>query len=421
MGHARTRASRTSMLLLGLVVAGVAACSSSGGSSSSGTTTGSGAGSGSSSGAASSTPFDVVIDTGVTGPYGANGTAAVDGLKAAADVLNATQGGILGHKVKVEVLDNQGNPSTAATLLEQRLSSGPKPDMIEPGSISTEGVVEVPIANSAKILSIGTPNDQSLDNPSKYPYEFFMSPSTMLPQQALMDYFKAHHYTTVGMIYSTDAYGASTGQATIAAAKQAGITLDTVTYEDTVLNMTSELQKLQAGHPQALYVQGFGAPPGIILQNLYALGWKIPVIGDQTTAATPVIAQDAGKPYEKGLQLQTLALNQYSANESTAVKNYISALEKYGPIDSPLVTTSFQYDSLMVVAQAAKQANSIATPDIVKALENLKQPSDPLWVTLSQYQYSASNHAPTAPPSNWVVVPASPLTNGQFGAPSSSS
>jgi branched-chain amino acid transport system substrate-binding protein len=414
MGQARTRASRTSVLLLGLVVAGVAACSSNG---SSGTTTGSG----SSSSAASSTPFDVVIDTGVTGPYGANGTAAADGLKAAADVLNATQGGILGHKVKVEVLDNQGNPNTAATLLEQRLGSGSKPDMIEPGSISSEGVIEVPIANAAKILSIGTPNDQSLDNPAKYPYEFFMSPSAMLPQQALMNYFKAHHYTTVGMIYSTNAFGASVGQATIAAAKQAGITLDTVTYEDTGLNMTSELQKLQADHPQALYVQGFGAPPGIILQNLYALGWKIPVIGDQTTAATPVIAQNAGKPYEKGLLLQTLALDQYSANQSTVVKNYISAIEKYGPIGSLLATTSFQYDSLMVVAQAAKQANSIATPDLVKALENLQQPAEPLWVTLSQYRYTASNHAPTAPLSNWVVVPASPLANGQFDGPSTSS
>jgi branched-chain amino acid transport system substrate-binding protein len=414
MGQARTRASRTSVLLLGLVVAGVAACSSSG---SSGTTTGSGP----SSSDTSSTPFDVVIDTGVSGPYGANGTAAADGLKAAADVLNATQGGILGHKVKVEVLDNQGNPSTAATLLEQRLGSGPKPDMIEPGSISSEGVIEVPIANAAKILSIGTPNDQSLDNPAKYPYEFFMSPSAMLPQQALMNYFKAHHYTTVGMIYSTDAFGASVGQATIAAAKQAGITLDTVTYEDTGLNMTSELQKLQADHPQALYVQGFGAPPGIILQNLYALGWKIPVIGDQTAAATPVIAQNAGRPYEKGLLLQTLAVDQYSANQPTVVKKYVSAMEKYGPIDSLLVTTSFQYDSLMVVAQAAKQANSIATPDLVKALENLQQPAEPLWVTLSQYRYTASNHAPTAPLSNWVVVPASPLTNGQFDGPGPSS
>ena len=125
---------------------------------------------------ASSSPFTIVIDTGVTGPYGANGTAAVDGTKAAANVLNKTQGGILGHKVVVDVLDNQGNPSTAATLLEQKLASGTKPDVIEPGSISTEGVVEVPIANAAKVLSIGTPNDSSLNNPAKYPYEFLVAP-----------------------------------------------------------------------------------------------------------------------------------------------------------------------------------------------------------------------------------------------------
>jgi len=406
MGQARTRASRTAVLLLGLGVAGVAACSSSG------TTTG--------SGSSSSTPFDVVIDTGTSGPYGANGTAAVYGVEAAANVLNATQGGILGHKVKVEVLNNQGNPSTAASLLEQRLSSGAKPDMIEPGSISTEGVVEVPIASAAGILSVGTPNDQSLDNPSKYPYEFFMSPSSALPQQSLMGYLKSKGYTTVGMIYSTDAYGASVGQATIAAAKQAGITLDTVTYNDTDLNMTAELQKLQADHPQALYVQGFGSPPGIVLQNVYALGWKVPVIGDQTTAATPEIAQDSGKPYEQGLLLQTLGLDQYSASEPAAVKNYISAIKKFGPIDSLLATTSFQYDSLMVVAQAAKQANSISTAAIAKALENLKQPGDPLWVTLSQYNYSAADHAPTSPASSWVVVPASALTDGQFDAPSGS-
>jgi branched-chain amino acid transport system substrate-binding protein len=360
----------------------------------------------------------VVIDTGTTGPYGANGEAAVQGLQAAADVLNQT-GGILGHQVKVEVLDNEGNPTTAASLLEQRLSSGTKPDMIEPGSISSEGVIEVPIANSAKILSIGTPNDSSLNNPSKYPYEFLMSPESLLSQQALMAYFKAHHYTNVGMIYSSDAYGASTGQATIQAAQQAGIKLETVTYEDTDLNMTAELQKLQSDHPQVLYVQGFGAPPGIVLQDLYALGWKIPTIGDQTTSATPVIAQDAGKAFEKGLLLQNLKLSVYSSTEPTAVQNYITAIKKFGPIDSLLVTTSFQYDSLMVVAAAAEQANSIETPAIASALENLKQPASPLWVTLSNYSYSATNHAPTAALSNWVVVPASTLTDGQFDGPAS--
>jgi branched-chain amino acid transport system substrate-binding protein len=404
MGQWRVRARRVPALLFALaaLAVGAAACGS---SSSNGNTTGSDA---------SASPFTVVIDTGTTGPYAANGTDAAQGVQAAANVLNQTQGGILGHKVKVDVLDNQGNPSTAAMLLEQRLASGPKPDVIVPGSISTEGVVEVPIAAAAKILSIGTPNASSLDDPAKYPYNFLMAPDASLPQESLMAYFKAHHYTKAAMIYSTDAYGASVGASAITAAKQSGITLATATYEDTDLNMTAELQKLQATHPQVLYVQGFGPPPGIILQDLYALGWKVPTIGDLTTASTPVIWQDASKPQEKGLLIQELQVAVRSGSEPVALQNYIKAMEKFGPITSPLPTTSYEYDALMLVAQAAKQANSIATPALASALEHLKQPASPPWVTLSRYVFTPANHAPAAALSNWVVVPVSPLTNGQY-------
>jgi branched-chain amino acid transport system substrate-binding protein len=409
MGQARGRV--PALFLSIAVVAAVAACSSSSGGS---TTSSTGSGSGS-----SASPFDVVIDTGTTGPYAANGTAAVDGLEAAANVLNATQGGILGHKVKVEVLDNQGNPTTAAQILEQRLGSGTKPDMIEPGSISSEGVIEVPIAAAAKILSIGTPNDSSLNDPAKYPYEFLMAPPALLSQQSLMSYYKGKGYTKVAMIYSNDAYGASTEQATVQAAQQAGITLTTASYSDTDLTMTAELQKLQATHPQALYVQGFGSPTGIILQDLYTLGWKIPTVGDLTLASTPLIAQDASKPQEQGLQVQELQIAVYSSSEPASVTNYIAAIKKFGPITGPLPITSYQYDSLMVVAAAAKQANSIATPAIATALEHLQQPADPSWVTLSQYVFSPADHAPSAPTSNWVVAPVSALTDGQYDAPAS--
>jgi branched-chain amino acid transport system substrate-binding protein len=408
MRQVRSPASRASRLLVLLSVAALAACSSGG----------SGSGSGSGPGGSASSPFVIVIDTGTTGPYAVNGVAAVDGVKAAAAVLNKT-GGILGHKVEVQVLNNQGNPTTAATQLTQRVSSGTKPNMIEPGGISSEGVVEVPIAAAAKILSIGTPNDSSLNNPAKYPYEFLMAPNAILSQESLMNYLKAHHYTKAAMIYSTDAFGASVGAAAIQAARHAGITLQTATYSDTDLSMTSQLQKLQAGKPQVLYVQGFAAPPGIILQDRYTLGWKIPTIGDLTTAATPLISADAGKPAEKGLLLQNLKISVYSPGQSPAVTSYISAIKKFGPITSLLTTTSFQYDSVMLVAQAAKQAGSIATPALAQALENLKQPASPPWVTLNKYVFTPANHSPAAPLSNWVINPVSTLTNGQFDAPSS--
>jgi branched-chain amino acid transport system substrate-binding protein len=368
-----------------------------------------------SAGAASS-PFIVVIDTGATGPYGANGTAAVDGTKAAAAVLNQT-GGILGHKVEVQVLDNQGNPTNAVSLLTQRLASGPKPNMIAPGSISTEGVAEVPVANAANIVSIGTPNDSTLNNPSKYPYNFLIAPSATLPAQSLMNYVKSKGWTKLAMISSSDAYGSSVEQATAAAAKTNKITFTSAVYNDTDLDVTSQLQQLQAAKPQVLFMQGFGSPVGVVLSSRAKLGWTIPTIGDLTASTTPLISTLAGTSQEKNVSIQILALEKYQATEPAAVTAYIKALKAIAPITTVLTTSSYQYDAVMVVAQAAKQANSIASPAIASALVKLKQPANPQWVTLKTFVYTAKNHAPMSSPSNWIYTTATPLVNGQFNAP----
>jgi predicted RNA polymerase sigma factor len=71
----------------------------------------------------------------------------------------------------------------------------------------------------------------------------------------------------------------------------------------------------------------------------------------------------------------------------------------------------------MLVAQAARQANSIATSAIASALEHLRQPASPPWVTLNRYVFTPTDHAPAAALSNWVVTPVSTLTNGQYDHP----
>ena len=342
------RTSRKFSALAFLAAAGVFASAACGSSSS-----GSKASSSNSGGGAKGSDFIVLIDTGTSGPYAQNGQAAVRGVKAAAAVLNKG-GGVLGHPVKVEVLDNGGNPTTAASQLSQRLSSGTKPNLIEPGSISTEGVAEVPIASAHKIISIGTPNDSSLNNPSKYPYEFLIAPRATLPAQSLMDYAKSKQYTKLAMISSSDAYGASVAKATAAAAKDAGVTLDTATYNDTDLDVTPQLQQLKAHNPDALFMQSFGSPAGVILDSRQKLKWTIPVIGDLTTATTPLIWNEGGSAAENNMVIQTNTVNEYSASQPASVTSYITALKAQGTVDSVLTTSSYQFDSVMVVAQAAE-------------------------------------------------------------------
>ena len=63
---------------------------------------------------------------------------------------------VLLHKHR-SAFDHADDADAFASHTRLEVIPGRPPNLIEPGSISTEGVAEVPIANSHKILSIGTP------------------------------------------------------------------------------------------------------------------------------------------------------------------------------------------------------------------------------------------------------------------------
>jgi branched-chain amino acid transport system substrate-binding protein len=166
----------------------------------------------------------VVVVSPLSGNLSVIGQGVVKGTQAAAAVVNK-QGGILGRKVKVEVLNDNGDPSTAAGLVSQRLSSGMKPDLVVPGINSAEAVAIVPITTAAGVLSMGTPNASSFNNPKKYPYEFPTAPNDLLPAEQLMQYFQSKRVNKLAVLSSSDASGASTLAATEQAAAKAHITV----------------------------------------------------------------------------------------------------------------------------------------------------------------------------------------------------
>jgi branched-chain amino acid transport system substrate-binding protein len=342
----------------------------------------------------------------------------LNGLKAAANVLNA-QGGILGRQVKIEVIDDAGNPTNGAGLLQQRLQSSPKPDVIIPGSISTEGVAYVPIANGAAVMSIGTPSALTLIDPTKYPYNFSMPPSQVDIAQQMIQYVKDNAGKKVGVISAQSAFGTSWATAVKQAVTTLGVQAAYETYVDmTQLDMTASLERLKATNPDFLLVQGFGASVGYVLDSRVKLGWNIPTLCESTCGVTPLVTSTlVGTPAEQNFKIQVPLIDVYSPNPTPGVTNYLNALKALGPITGINTQYSFEYDALMVVAQAAKQANSLATPALVKAMEDLQQPSNPLWVTLAQYHWSSTSHAAQGSGKDYPMVVPTKLVDGQVGAP----
>jgi branched-chain amino acid transport system substrate-binding protein len=394
----------------------LAACSSSSKSSTTGATSGSAP-----TTVASKNPINVVavLSTGQSGAGGEQAQVALIGLKAAAQVLNQ-HGGILGRQIKIEAIDDAGNPTTGAGLLQQRLQSTPKPDVIIPGSISTEGVAYVPIATSAGVLSIGTPSALSLLDPAKYPYNFSMPPSQVAIADEMFQYVKQNGGKKIAAISSQSAFGSAWAQAAKQASTKNGVPGPFETYADTELDLTAALQRLKASNPDFLLVQGFGAPVGVVLDSRVKLGWNIPTLCESTCGVTPlVVGSKVGTPDEANFKIQVPLIDIYTppAKRSMALTDYINALKAFGPITGIMTQYSFQYDALMVVAQAATQANSVATPELAKALENLQQPATPRWVTLAQYHWSSTSHAAMGSGNDYPMVVPTHLVDGQVGAP----
>jgi branched-chain amino acid transport system substrate-binding protein len=403
----------SALAALALVGAGLAACSSSKKSSTSSGT--------SATTAATKTPFLVLTmyQVGAPGSAGQAAKVAQQAAQAAANVLNAS-GGILGHPVKLENLDDGGSVTTGVGMLQQRLLQSPKPDFIIPGTISTQGVAYVPVAGQAGIISAGTPSAIQLTDPTKYPDNFSMPPSQIgIAQQEFTD-VKTAGATHAGVISAEDAFGQSWATAAKQASQTTGLAATFETYLDTALDMTPQLQRLQAAGSNALLVQGFGAPVGNVLNSRVKLGWNVPIYCESTCAVTDLVTGSlVGTPAEQNLKIQLPYISIYSPPDQRpqSVTSYLNAYKALGPITSVLSQNSFNYDALMVVAQAAKQANSTATPDLVKAMENLQQPATPQWVTLQQYHFTSTSHAAAGSGKDYPLVVPTHLVDGQVGAP----
>lgn len=113
-------------------VALIAACSSGGQSSG--------------SAAASGGTYNVEIVASLTGVGGSQ--QAVDGYEAVIDQVNA-DGGIAGHKIKFQVLDDQSSATVSASVARQAIAANPT--AILDGSTSTYYTPRVPAYMSAKI------------------------------------------------------------------------------------------------------------------------------------------------------------------------------------------------------------------------------------------------------------------------------
>ena len=389
----------------------LASCSS---NSSSPTTTGA---PGATSTTVSSTPFNVLAVVAETGPLAAINTAEMQGLKGAAAYINAN-GGIIGHKVVVTEVNDNLDPTTAASDLEQAISSGTLPNLVFAGSTSNETLAMVPILNAHKLLSIQLTTSAQTIDPSKYPDAFTVASSTANESATLAAAVKSEYPKAkkVGILIGNDVNGTSLMDGEKAALEADGFQVVVQTYDPTTtIDMTPQLEALKAESPQVLVASGFGAVAGYILEGRTKIGWNVPVVGDASFSANP-IASMVPKADLNGVVVATdkTAIYQPPSTWTPAFKTFIQYTKAQGAkFTQGIGIYSLAWDVLILAKMAGTQANSGDSSAMVSALQSLKQPAQPQYVSFPVEAYSPTLHS-TNPSPSLATVASVYLKMGEF-------
>lgn len=372
-------------LTLGVATATAAAvlvgCSSSGGSSGS---TGDSSGSGGGATAGSGSDYTIGVVVSQTGGASQLGVGELRGAKLAAAAINA-KGGVDGHKIVIKSADDQTKPDQA--LQQAR-------DMMRDNVAAIVGPSVVADCNAVvPLVKDKGPVNYCL-SPGIDPSGYVFSASVATPDlaQKVLAYWKSKGIAKIGLMYTTDGSGEQGAGAVKKAAPKVGSTIvASASYDPTAVSVTSQLQKVMAGHPQALIVWATGTPVGVALKAIQQSGTDLPVATTDGNLANAFLKRAAAYmpktlliPATRDFWWQKLPTS--SATYKLEKKYHDAYQAKYN--EPPDFGPGVGYDAVRVIAEALGKAGSADPGKLRSAMEAITGFEG----VAGQYNLSGSDH-----------------------------
>jgi branched-chain amino acid transport system substrate-binding protein len=286
----------------------------------------------------------------LTGPGGAYGTFMRDGLQMAVDQVNA-HGGVHGAKLKLDALDDQAQAGLAVSDTRQLLSSHV---VAIASAYSAPPLAQRPLAarESIPVFNGGSYDPVFLNQPYLWS-DLLMSNQTDAKE---LQYAKQKlGVKKIGILFETDASSYDLKETPKVVQQVLGTAPAVATVDQTATSVVPQLQKLLAGHPDALYVYVDGNIASLTYKALAQLNVTIPTFGNEAATAVP---EAAGTPSVKIYgDFETLVptkafLKAYDANPT------------YQKVQPPNIYVSRYYTIGMTIAQALDRAIAEGkTPD----------------------------------------------------------
>ena len=314
--------------------------------------------------AAAKTPIKIGVPVPLSGSYASAGQDIVNGGELAVAKINGS-GGVLGHPLQLVPVDDACDAQTATQAAQNLVAQGVK--AVAGGYCSSASLPESTIFHSQGDI----------------PFVLDASTNPQLTEQGFNDIFRTIgrddeqgpfaanfianylHAKKVVVLDDNSTYAVGLQQDTVKALKAYHINATVEHLTPGQSDYTSVLTQINQLHPQVLYYTGYFTEMGLLLKQARQLGYKFTMLGGDATN-DPTVLKTAGAA-ANGFMLTTAPLAQFLGTASGYVKAYNARFHKAaGPY------SVYEYDAVMVLAQAMRNAKSTSPKAIDAALAKIK-------------------------------------------------
>jgi branched-chain amino acid transport system substrate-binding protein len=335
-------------------------------------------------------------------PSAQSGQAAVLGMEAAIADINAA-GGVLGKKLSLITRDDVSQPPKSIQNMSDLVDNEKVTAVFGPTN-SGNAMAWKHIANQKKIPVLGNVGSGTdITKPMSPGADNYMFRVSMVDREqvaALMAYVKKNAATSkvIGLMAETTGYGQGGLKDMEEIAALQGIkpaAIERFGVGDT--DMTSQLSKMKSAGVDTVIVWAQGTPIAQLIRSMEKINY-FPVTLTSWAADNITFYDAAGKTLaEKPIFMRTVSETKTPAQQKL-FDRIGTKLKAPGSFSFAL----HGYDSVLVLSQAIKQANSTEGSAIRLALEDLKTPVQGLLKTYDK-PFSKTNHeALTAKDLVWI-------------------
>lgn len=309
------------------------------------------------------------IKIGTFGPY--TGDAATDGMQArdgaqlAIDQINKN-GGVLGSQLSLVAMDDQGKAPEAMSVV-QKLLQQEKVTAIVSGSYSTPTKTVAPVVQQSKTpMVVAYATNSEITKGGNYVFRTIYAGETQ--GKAMADYaVKDKGYKNLAVLYVNNDYGNGNGAAfTAEIQKLGGNVVVSRNFVDGTKDFNAILTAVKEKNPDAIYIGSYYNEAAQISSEARQLGITAPILGDDGFDS-PKFLELGGQAVEGAVLTTPFFRDEPRKIVQDFIKEYKAKYNK-----DPDMLSAQAYDSVLVLVDAMKRANSTDKDAIRKALSEIK-------------------------------------------------